>query len=59
MATVAYQTIRGRNPRRKPDVPSGKPPALMNSCRGWAQDAPMIRSDYPEFAAAPTAPPER
>ncbi len=53
MATAAYQTIRGRNPRRRPGTVFDKPPATMNSCLGWAEDGPLIKRDYPEFYTGP------
>ena len=49
MATAAFQTIRGKDPRDPKLRVVGRTPPMMNSCRGWGDDGPIIKSDYPQY----------
>ncbi|TAL00641.1 MAG: DUF2889 domain-containing protein [Rhodospirillaceae bacterium] len=53
LATVAYQSIIAKGPR--PGA-TDKPPRQMNSCRGWAQDGPIVRIAYPQWAKTGDSP---
>jgi hypothetical protein len=54
MATTAFQTIYGKK-LGQPRVKTGRPPALLNSCYGWATDGAMVKREYPEFYTGPDA----
>jgi hypothetical protein len=50
MATTAYQTVWSKNFYKSTGpVEHGKPPAMINSCRGWAEDSEMVAVAFPEF----------
>ena len=49
MATAAFQTIRGKDPLDPKLRTVGRAPPMMNSCRGWGDDGPMIKNLYPQY----------
>ncbi len=49
MATVTFQTIRGKDPLDPKRHRPGTVPTVMNSCRGWGDDGPMIKNLYPPY----------
>lgn len=62
MATTAHQTIwakKFQHVMRRPSD-SKSPPQVVNSCRGWADDGPLVANAFPQFYTGPaTSPPER
>jgi len=54
MATTAYQTVWSKNfYKSAAPVETGKPPAMINSCRGWADDSEMVATAFPKFYKGP------
>jgi hypothetical protein len=50
MATTAHQTIWGKKFRPAPELSSeSKPPPIVNSCRGWADDGTLVATAFPQF----------
>ena len=50
MATTAHQTVWSKSFHKSagPAVPD-RPPAIINSCRGWAEDSRMVEVAFPAF----------
>ncbi len=54
MATTAYQTVWSKNFYNvSGPVDPEKPPPIVNSCRGWAEDSEMVAVAFPEFYKGP------
>jgi hypothetical protein len=55
MATTAHQTIWAK--RFRPVTASSgdekSPSPIVNSCRGWADDGPLVATAFPQFYTGP------
>ena len=48
MATVAFQTARGKSSVQR-NLPAGQKPPLLNSCHMFDENRPEVRARWPEY----------
>jgi hypothetical protein len=55
MATTAHQTIWAKKfrPATEPSGNEKSPSPIVNSCRGWADDGPLVATTFPQFYTGP------